>query len=134
MTSTGAKEIRYLDPTSLIGSRPHTISYVRERSYTRPLLTAETYEAFGGMSGQANGSPYAVPCIIPKRRSTQVGSEKVADIYARPSLAQSHGGYRTPNIKPLPVATPTVPDSGNIPGKLLWWCWLQRSYNVLQAL
>ena len=64
-------------------------------------------------SGWAN--PYAVPCIIPKRKSIQVGSEKAADIFDRPSLTQSHGGYRTPNIKPLPVAIPTVSDSGHVP-------------------
>ena len=68
-----------------------------------------------GISGRANVNPYAVSCIIPKRRSTQVGSVNVADIFARPSLAQSHGGYRTPNVKPFPMVTPTLSDSGNVP-------------------
>lgn len=114
--------------------RPHTISTAYERSTSRPIITSETYMApdlchpssvqqqqqphhrpqstyIGGSGGGANDNPYAVPCIVPKRRPTQSGDTKVADIYARPSLVLGTG-YRTPNIRPLPVATPTVPDFG----------------------
>lgn len=114
--------------------RPHTISTAYERSSSRPTITSETYMApdlcrppslqphqhhrpassYAGNAGslsRGDDNPYAVPCVIPKRRPTQSGDVKVADIYARPSLV-SGTGYRTPNIRPLPVATPTVPEFG----------------------
>lgn len=119
-----AKDSTYSTPFE----RPHTISTAYERSASRPVLTSETYMApelchhpqlqshrpqstYIGGSSTGNDNPYAVPCLVPKRRQVQSGEVKVADIYARPSLV-SGTGYRTPNIRPLPVATPTVPDFG----------------------
>lgn len=129
----GAKLMRAKDTTySAPFERPHTISTAYERSASRPVLTSETYMApelchhpqlqshqhrpqstyiGGSSSSTGNDNPYAVPCLVPKRRQVQSGEVKVADIYARPSLV-SGTGYRTPNIRPLPVATPTVPDFG----------------------
>ena len=68
LTSIGAKEIRHLDPKSMIGLRPHTISYVRERSYARPLLTAETYEAFGGNIGAGQWQPLRSTHYYPQEK------------------------------------------------------------------
>jgi hypothetical protein len=110
-------------------NRPHTISSAYERtSHSRPALSADMFvpppsttqsrppSVHGSINsaGSNNASPYAVPCIVPKRRDTSVtGGVKVADIYARPSLV----GARASSARVLPVATPTVPDmpSGTIP-------------------
>ena len=112
---------------SAADSRPHTISSAYERSsHSRPALSADIFVPFPSSSqsrppsmhatlnssSSSSASPYAVPCIIPKRRDTSVtGGVKVADIYARPSLV----GARASSARVLPVATPTVPDmpSGN---------------------
>jgi len=108
--------------TSSADNRPHTISSAYERtSHSRPVLSADIFmpppsngqsrppSVHGTLntSSSTNASPYAVPCIVPKRRDTSVtGGVKVADIYARPSLV----GARASSARVLPVATPTVPD------------------------
>ena len=107
--------------TSSADNRPHTISSAYERSsHLRPVLSADIFvqppsnvqsrppSVHGTLNTSSNSSsPYAVPCIVPKRRDTSVtGGVKVADIYARPSLV----GARASSARVLPVATPTVPD------------------------
>lgn len=107
--------------SSSADNRPHTISSAYERTgHSRPALSADIFTPFpssvqnrppsvhGTISTTcSSASPYAVPCIVPKRRETSAtGGVKVADIYARPSLV----GARASSARVLPVATPTVPD------------------------
>ena len=90
--------------------RPHTISSAYERSFARPIITSETYmppdsstlqqqgyrpqstcSGSGTLSSASSSNPYAVPCIIPKRRQTQVGDCKTADIMRAHRLFQAKG-------------------------------------------
>jgi len=105
----------FLEP-STFHERPHTISYPREHSNARPVLTAMTFEPLNNTKSQnasnhslpSNMGNYAAPgnvTVTMRLPKTAEDGEMVADIYARPLQGQRRSG-----VAPCPVAPPTVPE------------------------